>query len=341
MPFSLRLVALAAALALPGGSTVAEDERRVSTPGDIEQVTRVLAEIRDGCRRNQAQLPSYRLRGTLTPGDFEFVLTQRNGRARYDVEFEHQARGRSRRHVLTDGRTLLQVELETLRVYPAKTRNVSWLELCDELKLFQSLPSLDSDGVQAPDDYCEELIKFLEGRGRFRRHHDVVRSGALIVTAATKGSLRTVTLAQGDLTDVEIAFDADQGCQVVRWEKAQRNEDREQWTHRATVETRYQQLASGAWVPVSGRFGVKETGRIAERDNRPPEWFREFRVESVEAFDFPVAEDELSLESLPLGQPLAIEDYRYAPARNNTAKLGLADEFLQNLIADLEFGESP
>lgn len=336
------LIAVATALL---GAALAADERpgRWTTPDDVAGVVQALEEIRDGYRRNQDNLPWYRLQGTLQPDGREFVLARRNDQARFEVEYDHPNLGRKRLHCLTDNRSLMRLSHDALDVYPMGLKNVSWTGLCDGWDTFAAIPSLDEEGRQEIDEYCQSLIEFLQGRGKYRRYHDRVRSGEFAVTvdaahAVNGQGTRTIRLTcdRNSLSVFEFTIDADRGYHFTDWRETQSNEDPTKYLRIETLHNDYRQLPNGAWILSSGRFDVKQTGTIVERDGRMLEWSKELRVESVETGDISVEPDYFSLKSLPINSPVEIHDHRYAPVLSRTAKLGGNDEEVLNLLADIE-----
>lgn len=337
---------IAAALVLLGTMLAAEEPRgRRTTPENLPEVIQTLEEIRDGYRRHQKNLPWHRLQGTLQPGGLELVLARRNEQARFEVEYDHPNLRRQRLYCLTDGRSLLRLDHEALNVYPVGLKNNSWINLCDGWDFYAAIPSLDGDMRQEVDEFCQCLIQFLQGKGKYGRHFHRVHSGEVAVavesTPTNRGlGTRTIVVSSDDngRNGCEITVDADKGYQFTRWRRTQANEDAAKWTRIDTIENDYRQLPNGDWVLSSGRFTVNETGSIAEQDGRPAFWSKEMKVHSAETVESFADPDYFSLKSLPIHRKILVHDHRYAPTRSTLTEDWRTADFFLDLLAELESG---
>jgi hypothetical protein len=325
---------LVAALLSPALFAEEDANEGVWAPGpQTPQVVAFLERIRDGYLQSEKRLENIRVRGQVSqvhmawlpgieepapedlpePRWYDFELVHRDGKRRYEQQYD-AGDGTSNLQVrLTDGSVLYALDDKTLQISPVKDLEVAWSDLDRSVSLLEQV--FEGRKYVPLVEACNSLIRQLKGDAThsewdadFQRLHCVECDGLLCVEKLEGPS---VPEERSGYT-FSFAVDPSRGYRVVHMERRAGGRGRGLDYHEVK-RMRISEIGPGLFFPASGTVFVGSAGTVAQRDGDAGWGRKDLVVKSVEVGDFEYDTDLFDWTSLPIPDGTYVEDRRVDP----------------------------
>ena len=278
-----------------------------STPSKTTAILEQLESIRDGYSANQERLKSVRFRGHIQPGNRHFVLTRKDGKSRFEMDFDQDGT-RITCYRLDNGEALFKLDGSSLIIDSLDRRAYKWYSLCNDVSLSEA-PLYEEERMNV-SERAQWLIDMI--RGDLSKKYPtitvdtkgMVESGAIIVAVRNLDTgEREVTLSSKESPvpiSMRMCVDPKQGYCLRRWEHFDGASNPAQWRYKFLVENTIQKADRGVFVISKSIRSTTESGAAPQIEKRAGTTTAEFAIDSIEVNNIQVAEDYFSMQSLQL-----------------------------------------
>ena len=302
----------------------------ISTPADTESVLSRLATIRDGYRHGREAAKSFRLTGFEMPGSLKFVLTQKDGKGRFETDVV-QPSGRLTCYRLDTGEAFLSLTDDSLIMLPGIDHLTVWRSLT-RFPSFYEAP-LYNGKQRDVAELCQFLIDLIKGTAAElaqAKTEEIVKDGGCVIAInpGPDGSEVVELSAKGEPAPIQFRMyvNPHQGYSLVRWENFDGAYDPTEWQYKLVTENRFREIAGGICMLSSGTTTTTESGTTPRKSNREGTTKSSIRVDRAEIGDFDIDANAFSIDSLPIKAGTLVRDERVDPSYSFIYKEGPVDE---------------